>query len=323
MVYSLHHMPLFLRVAVLVLVCFTFCLNPGVAQETASADTVEVWDFGGAGTVNFSQVGLTNWASGGQNALSVLGIANLYANYTHGRNSWDNTLDVTYGTVKLENQPVRKSDDKLELNVKYGYKASQRWFYSAQFNIKTQLTPTYTETRDTLISSFLSPAFVLLSLGMDYKPSPILSVFISPLTGKLTIVESQMLADRGAFGVTGAVRDVSGNLIPGTGKHLRQEFGGYVNIRYKQEILQNVMLQSKLDLFTNYLNDPQNVDVNWENSLNFKVNSFISANLFVHLIYDDDVKIDVDRNDDGIIDGTGSRLQMKEVLGIGLSYKFD
>lgn len=313
----------FLRVAALVLVSFVFYLNPSMAQKTAPADTSEIWDFGGEGTINFSQVGLTNWASGGQNALSVLGLASLYANYKHDRNSWDNTLDVTYGTVKLENQLVRKSDDKLELNVKYGYKASQHWFYSAQLNIKTQLTPTYTQTRDTLISSFLSPAFVLLSLGMDYKPNAILSVFLSPLTGKLTIVKSQMLADRGAFGVEGATRDASGNLIPGTGKHLRKEFGGYVNVRYKQEILQNVTLQSKLDLFTNYLNDPQNVDVNWENSLNLKVNSFISANLFVHLIYDDDVHIDVDSNDDGKIDSSGPRLQMKEVLGIGLSYKFD
>jgi len=294
-----------------------------MAQEAAPADTAEIWDLGGEGTINFSQVSLSNWASGGQNSLSVLGLANLYANYKHGPSSWNNTLDVTYGMVKLENQQVRKSDDKLELNVKYGHKASERWFYSAQLNIKTQLTPTYTITRDTLISNFLSPAFVLLSLGMDYKPNDKLSVFISPLTGKLTIVESQMLADRGAFGVAGAAKDASGNLIPGTGKHLRKEFGGYVNVRYKKEILQNVTLQSKLDLFTNYLNDPQNIDVNWENSLNFKVNSYISASLFVHMIYDDDVKINVKSNDDGKIDGFGPRLQTKEVLGIGLSYKFD
>ncbi|MBF9253512.1 DUF3078 domain-containing protein [Pontibacter sp. 172403-2] len=294
-----------------------------MAQEAAPADTTDIWDFGGEGTVNFSQISLSNWASGGQNALSVLGVANLYGNYKHGPSSWNNTLDITYGMVKLENQQVRKSDDKLELNVKYGYKASERWFYSAQLNLKTQLTPTYTETRDTLISSFMSPAFVLLSLGMDYKPNDHLSVFISPLTGKLTIVESQMLADRGAFGVKGAARDASGNLIPGTGKHLRKEFGGYVNVRYKQEILQNVTLQSKLDLFTNYLNDPQNIDVNWENALNFKVNSFISASLLVHLIYDDDVNIAVDSNEDGKIDSSGPRLQTKEVLGIGLSYKFN
>ncbi|WP_242916102.1 DUF3078 domain-containing protein [Pontibacter liquoris] len=294
-----------------------------VPADTLQADTVNIWDFGGVGTLNFSQVSLSNWAAGGQNALSVLGIANLYANYKQGKNTWNNALDITYGTVKLQNQQVRKSDDKMELNLKYGHNASERWYYTVQMNLKTQLTPTSTVTRDTLISDFLSPAFVLASLGMDYKPNDKLSVFISPVTGKFTFVKSQVLADKGAFGVQGARQDMLGDPVPGTGKHLRKEFGGYVNVRYKEEIVQNVTLQSKLDLFTNYLNDLKNVDVNWENMVNFKVNKFIAASLFVHLIYDDDVNVAVDRNKDGQADGSGPRLQLKETLGIGLSYKFE
>ncbi|WP_347159670.1 DUF3078 domain-containing protein [Pontibacter chitinilyticus] len=312
-----------LQVFILTFLFFFVYTTSATAQTTPPADTLHVWDFGGAGTLNFSQVSLSNWAAGGQNSIAVLGIANLYANYAHGPNSWNNSLDVTYGTIKLENQQVRKSDDKLELNFKYGYKASKRWFYTAQLNIKTQLSPTYSESHDAMISDFLSPAYVLASLGIDYKPNPILSVFISPLTGKLTIVNSQMLADQGAFGVQGAQTDALGMLIPGTGKHIRQEFGGFVNVRYKKEVLQNVTLSSKLDLFTNYLNDPQNVDVNWENMVNFKVNKFISASLFVHMIYDDDINIAVDQDQDGTLESKGPRLQLKESLGIGLSYKFD
>jgi hypothetical protein len=286
------------------------------------APAVNLWDFGGIGTVNFSQVSLSNWAAGGQNTVSVLGNANLYANYEQGKSTWNNVLDLTYGLVKLEGKRVQKSDDKLELNLKYGYRASKRWFYTAQMNLKTQLTPTYTITRDTLRSNFFAPASILASLGMDYKPNERLSVFISPFTGKFTIVASQMLADKGAFGVEPARKDAEGNKIPGTGEHLRREFGGYVNVRYKKEVLKNINLQSKLDLFSNYLREPENVDLNWENVVNFKVNKVVSASFFAHMIYDDDIKVDVDRNSDDKTDGRGPRLQLKQTLGIGISYKF-
>ncbi|RAU82088.1 DUF3078 domain-containing protein [Pontibacter arcticus] len=286
-------------------------------------DSLHNWNISGSGALNFSQVSLSNWAAGGQNSVSVLGTANLYANYKKGTNTWENVLSLTYGTVKLQGQRVRKSDDRFELNLKYGRNASTDWYYTAQLNLKTQLTPTYTVTRDTLLSDFFSPAAVLASLGMDYKPTPVLSVFISPFTGKFTIVKRQVLADQGLFGVAPAEKDMLGNPIIGTGSHIRKEFGGYVNIRFKKEVLTNVTLQSKLDLFSNYLKNAKNVDMNWENLVGFKVNKFISASLFAHLIYDDDVKIDVDRDGDNIKDGRGARLQFKETLGIGISYKFE
>ena len=298
-------------------------INPlTAAAQAVAADTADIWDFGGTGTLNFSQVSLTNWAAGGQNSLSVLGIATGFANYKNGKNTWNNSLDMTYGLVKLEGRRMQKSDDKLEMNLKYGYRASKRWYYTAQVNLKTQLTPTYTITRDTLLSDFFAPAHILTSLGMDYKPNDKLSVFLSPFTGKFTVVSSQALADQGAFGVRPARKDVEGNPVPGTGEHFRKEFGGYVNVRYKNEIVQNVTLQSKLDLFTNYLRNPKNVDVAWENLVNFRVNKYIAASLFAHMIYDDDIKVTVDRNDDGKTDGRGPRVQVKQTLGIGLSYNF-
>ncbi|MFD2514709.1 DUF3078 domain-containing protein [Pontibacter locisalis] len=302
---------------------FLFLSSNAAAQVAAEPDTSDIWDFGGVGTINFSQVSLNNWAAGGQNTISVLGIASFHADYKQGDNVWNNNLDLTYGLVKLENQRVQKSDDKLELNLKYGHRTSEKWFYSAQLNLKTQFTPTYTASRDTLISSFFSPAFVLASLGMDYKPNDKLSVFISPLTGKFTFVQSERLADRGAFGVDPADRDILGNIVPGTGEHFRKEFGGYVNVRYKNEVIHNVTLQSKLDLFSNYLMSPENIDVNWENLLNFKVNKIISATLFVHMIYDDDINVPIDTNNDETFDAKGPRLQVKQTLGIGISYSFE
>lgn len=255
--------------------------------------------------------------------MSALGIMNIYSNYKKGKNTWNNTLDLTYGTVKLQEQRLRKSDDRLELNLKYGRQASSKWFYTAQLNTRTQISPTYTPERDSVISNFMAPAFMLASIGMDYKPNPKLSVFISPFTGKFTAVLNQRMADYGAFGVEPAQRDLEGNLIPGTGERLREEFGGFVNVRFRNEIFKNVTLQSKADLFSNYLRNAKNIDVNWENLVNFKVNKFLSASLFLHMIYDDDILIDIDRSGDGTMDGKGPRLQLKETMGIGLSYKFE
>ncbi|QCR24420.1 DUF3078 domain-containing protein [Pontibacter sp. SGAir0037] len=315
----------FRRLIAILFFCACFWLQPALAQDTTLADSVTarvLWDHGGTGTINFSQVSLSNWAAGGQNSLSVLGIANLYANYKDGPNTWNNNLDVTFGTVKIENQRLRKSDDRIELNLKYGRRASEQWFYTAQLNARTQLTPTYNDTRTNRLSNFFSPAFITSSLGMDYKPNEKLSVFLSPLTSKFTIVASQGLADTGAFGVQPAMPDILGNPVPGTGRHFRGEFGGFVNVRFRQEIMKNITLQSKIDLFSNYVVRPQNIDVNFENLLNFKVNKFVSASIFVHMIYDDDIPVKVDRTGDGVLDGTGPRLQLKETLGIGLSYKF-
>jgi hypothetical protein len=308
-----------LRFTFLSLLLLHLSAFPAFAQQP---DTTNIWDFGGTGTVNFSQVSLSNWAAGGQNSLSVLGLANVYGNYKKGKNSWNNSFDLTYGLVKLEGRRMQKSDDRIELNLKYGHRASEHWHYTGQLNLKTQLTPTYDENRDSVVSSFFSPAYILTSLGMDYKPNKKLSVFLSPLTGKFTVVQNQRLADLGAFGVERAERNVEGKPIPGTGENFRKEFGGYINVRYREEILENVTLQSKLDLFSNYLHNPQNVDMAWENHLNLKVNKFISASLFVHMIYDDDIKVDVDRNEDGSTDGRGPRLQLKQTLGIGFSYNF-
>lgn len=315
----------FFRVLFLLPPSLFFTAPSAYAQDTL-ADTVAaapLWDFGGTGTVNFSQVSLSNWAAGGQNSLSALGIMNLYGNFKSGKNTWNNTLDLTYGTVKLQDQRLRKSDDRLEANVKYGRQASSKWFYTAQFNLRTQISPTYTPERDSVMSNFMAPAFMLASIGMDYKPNPKLSVFLSPFTGKFTAVLNQRMADYGAFGVSPANRDALGQLIPGTGQRLREEFGGFVNVRFRDEIFKNVTLQSKADLFSNYLQNPKNIDINWENLVNFKVNKFLSASLFVHLIYDDDIMIDVDRSGDGNIDGKGPRVQLKETMGIGFSYKFD
>ncbi|PCI94384.1 MAG: hypothetical protein COB15_14415 [Flavobacteriales bacterium] len=290
--------------------------------KTQGKDTLDGWTTGGIISLNLTQVSLTNWSAGGENSLSVNGILSLFANLKKGNSTWDNSLDLSYGLLQQGDADVRKTDDKIDFTSKYGQKAFKNWYYAGLVNFKSQMTAGYNYPDDsTEISTFLAPGYVLGAIGMDYKPSEVFSLFISPITMKMTIVNDQTLADAGAFGVESAEYDDSGNLTK-NGLTTRSEYGGYLRALFKKDIMKNVNLQTKLELFTNYTEEPTHVDVNWEVLIAMKVNKFISATISTQLLYDHDIDIAVDTDGDGVIDAAGPRTQFKEVLGIGLSYKF-
>ena len=273
------------------------------AQE---ADT-SYWTRGGVGTLTFSQVSLYQWTAGGEPSFSGAALLNLYANYKKDNISWQNTLDLGYGLIrqgKDENMVTKKSNDRIEFSSQFGLKASEKWYYSGLVNFKTQFAKGYNYPNDVdVISDFFSPAYLTVSLGMDYKATDNFQVFISPLTGKFTFVMDDTLSMQGAFGVD-------------KGKNSRAEMGGFVKAAYKVKVMENVDLGTKIDLFSNYLKNPQNIDVNAEILLAMKVNQFLSATLNVLMIYDDDVNLL--QSDETIGPGT----QVKEVFGVGLSYTF-
>lgn len=283
-------------------------------------DSVHGWKTGGTVSVNLSQTALKNWAAGGQNSVAVNGLLNLFATYKKGSGVWENYLDLGYGTIKQgDNSDWWKSDDKIDFTSKYGQKAFSDWYYAGLLNFKSQFTAGYNYPDDsTEISNFLAPGYVLGAIGMDYKPSDNFTAFVAPLTSKFTIVNNQDFANVGAFGVEPAVLDTAGNVVT-EGKKLRAEVGGYVRLFYKRNLMENIDFQTKLDLFSNYMDNPQNIDVNWEVLISMKVNKYISATITTQLIYDHDVDIAYDENDPSKI---GPRTQFKEVLGVGFSYKF-
>jgi hypothetical protein len=290
--------------------------------KTQSKDTLDGWKTGGVISLNLTQVSLTNWSAGGENSLSVNGILSLFANLKKGNSTWDNSLDLSYGMLQQGDGDPRKTDDKIDFTSKYGQKAFKNWYYAGLVNFKSQMAPGYNFPDDsTEISNFMAPAYVLGAIGMDYKPSEVFTFFISPLTMKMTIVNDQNLADEGAYGVEEAQYDDFG-VQTKKGLTTRSEYGGYLRALFKKDIMKNVNLQSKLELFSNYTEEPTNIDVNWEVLISMKVNKFISATISTQLLYDDDIDIAVDKNNDGIIDAVGPRTQFKEVLGVGLSYKF-
>ena len=287
-------------------------------------DSLKIWKTGGTGTLNFSQTLFNNWAAGGENSLSATALFNLFSNYKKDKTTWDNILDVAYGFLQTGNSPLRKSDDKIDFTSKYGHKTSNKWALAALVNFKSQFTQGYNYPNDSVaISDFLAPAYILVATGMDYKPKDYFSCFISPITGKITIVNNQKLADAGAYGVTEALFDTAGVQTAG-GKKIRYEFGALISMKFKKEIAKNITLSTKADFFSNYFHNPQNIDVNWDFLLNMKVNKYVVASISTTLIYDHDTPVPIYKDVTGVKTqtGTGPRTQFKEVLAIGFSYRF-
>lgn len=158
---------------------------------------------------------------------------------------------------------------------------------------------------------------------MDYKPDDNFSFFVSPVTGKITIVNNKTLADAGAFGVEEALFDTAG-VQTAAGKKIRYEFGALVSLKFKKEVAKNITLSTKADFFSNYFKTPQNIDVNWDVLIGMKVNKYISASISTTLIYDHDTPVPIYDDVNGILvqTGTGPRTQFKEVFAIGFSFKF-
>ena len=280
------------------------CSGLLIAQE--NTDTLKYWKFNGVSSINFSQVSLTNWAAGGENSYAFNGLLNLSLEYSKNNNDWSNILDVGYGIQKQGDQEIRKTDDNIDFTSKYGRKVSESFFISALLNFKTQMDDGKKYETDTsyVISRFFAPAYLQGALGMEYKPSEVFYFVLSPVAGKLTMVFDDTLSTKGSFGVE-------------PGEKTRMEVGGSATMGVKKEIMKNVTLKSTLGLFTNYLENPQNVDVDWKMSINMKINDYLSANLNTHLIYDDDIKTSDDEGNP-----RGAKVQFKKVFGVGLTYKF-
>jgi hypothetical protein len=299
------------------LICLYYSAQTQVLEtektlKAQSADTTKGWKKGGIIGLNLAQTSLTNWAAGGQESYAVNGIISVFANYKKGKNAWDNSLDVGYGVLQQKGiKYIKKTDDKIDFLSKYGREAFKNFYYATLLNFKTQMDVGYNYPNDstrTKISNSFAPAYFVGALGIDYKPDAYLSIFAAPLTGKVTIVNDKTLSDAGAFGVD-------------KGKNTKSEFGGYIRMIYskndfKSEFMKNVSFTTKIDLFSNYMKDPQNIVVNWETQIALKINKYISVNLNTQLIYDDKIKI-ADKSN-----VSKPRVQFKEILGIGFSYKF-
>jgi len=288
--------------------------NKLIAQQNTTVGDTSYWTMGGTSSLTFSQVSLTNWAGGGDNTVSINSNFSIFADRAKNRGKWENYADLGYGLIKQGDFDFEKSDDRIVLGTKYGYqikKDNKKWFYAGLLDFKTQFAPGFdvpsgTDGRQS-ISGFMAPGYLTIGTGIDYSPNEFLSFSYVPISGKFTFVMIQRLADEGAFGVE-------------KGKTSRAELGSFFRTQYKKG-----NFESRLELFTNYMEDFGTIDVNWQNALVVQLTKLISANFFTQLIYDKDILIGKDDNGDGDFDDPGElddRIQFKSVIGIGLTYNF-
>lgn len=279
------------------------------ASKTVKKDNSDTsskhWKKGGLYGINISQGSLSNWAAGGDNfSLSVNSALSLYAFHKNGKHSWDNTFDFNLGYVNTTSLGSRKNDDRFDLLSKYGCAISPRLNVAGLFNLRSQFFKGFTFPGGvkTYSSSFLAPGYLLLSAGLDYKPAKNLSLFFSPATARWVIVKDTALANRGLYGVE-------------PGKKSALEFGGFATISYMKEINKHITYKSRLDLFSNYRHNPQNIDLNMTNMLNARLGKVLSVTWSVDIIYDDDVRL-FGKNK------RSAAMQLKSLTGLGLLLKF-
>jgi len=286
------------------LISFLFIFSTSNAQNPDTS----YWEVSGITSVSFSQTSFKYWSAGGNNSASANALFSIHANYAKDKTSWKNTLDLGYGTQKSMSLPFRKNDDKIDFASKYGYKATNKFYYTGLVNFNTQSTNgfEYLDRGDSnKVSAFMSPGYLLYSIGIDYLPNDEFSIYTSPLTAKSTFVLDEDLSAIGAFGVD-------------TGKTMRNEFGAYIKLEMAKKITDDLTINSKLGLFSNYLNEPQNIDVNFDLLASLKVTKFISVTFAIQMIYDHDILVLVN-SDTG---RKGRRLQIKEIFGLGFAYNF-
>lgn len=293
-------------------ILFLFVLGFASAQETVK-DSTKHWTRKGNFTLLANQSSFNNWQAGGQdNFAGNLGI-NYDFNYKNGNWNWDNKLLFAYGLTKIKDADTQKTDDRIEFNSLLGKKASGYWYYSAFFNFKTQMDTGFQKVKMTndngtpLIpgddfeedvnvrnSHFFSPAFFQFGPGMLWKKSDNLKVNIAPATSKLIVVHSHFTEFGSSFGVK-------------QGETTRYEFGAAVNGYYKFNIMENVSFENILNLYSNYLEDPQNVDLDYQLNIVMKINKYLTTNFAFHALYDDNAF---------------RGFQTKQIIGLGVNYNF-
>jgi len=267
-------------------------------------DTSKRWKKGMLFNLNLAQSSLSNWSAGGDKfSLTVNSILNLYAKYTRGRNSWDNTFELNLGYVNSTSLGSRKNDDRFDLVTKYGRSINAKTNLAVLGNLRSSFFKGYTFTKPDpqLISNFLAPGYLLVSTGVDFRPNNNLSIFLSPITARWVLVMDPELSAKGVYGVD-------------PGKRSNMETGSFATLNFLKDIAPNITYKAKLDLFSNYLNNPQNVDVFMTNLVSIKLAKFLSMSWAVDLIYDDDARVFGPNK-------TSPGLQVRSMVGLGVQFK--
>lgn len=262
------------------------------AQENESN-----WKKGGVFTLLFNQSAYNNdWQGGGVNNIATNANVNYNFNYKKDNIVWDNKVILAYGLTKTDaTNGIQKTDDRIEISSLWGKQATKYWYYSAYGNFKSQFADGYKSAAQTdKISTFFSPAYLQAGPGALWKKSDNFKVNITPASARAIFVNSEFTEDGSAFGVA-------------QGKTSRFELGANIAAYYKADLLENVSFENILNMYANYLEDAGNVDIDYTLNVAMKINDYLSANIALQAIYDDNAV---------------QAVQVREVFGLGFNYKF-
>ncbi|MGV4414971.1 DUF3078 domain-containing protein [Chryseobacterium sp. T1] len=257
------------------------------------------WFLYGQNSLIFNQSSFSNWYAGGNDNIGIIGKINYNLNYKNGKHFLENNVQLGYGFVSSTGQATRKTEDYINVSSNYGYEVASKYYLSTGFQFLSQFgagynysatpDPTYKDR----VSQFMAPGYLNLGVGLSYNPNENFQVIFRPMNGKFTFVLDKDLQVAGKFGLE---RD---------GQSLRTELGTMMNIIYRIKIYKDVTMVNQLNLFTNYLNHMERVDIAYSGVLNLKFNKLITTTVALDLVYDHDQM---------------TSLQRKQTLGVGITY---
>lgn len=273
---------------------------------------------------DLNEIAFVNWSAGGVSSISALAKGTFTRRYVKNNFKFGNELIVRYGVNKQDAIEWRKTDDVFQFASTAGYRKDSlsNWYHSAKFNLNTQFTNGYAyPNTDKPISKPFAPAYIFLGMGAEYaNKEKKINLYISPLTLKNTLVLDQNLANQGAFGVEKAIYDLETGEMIREGKKQKTELGFLVTSHFKRELFKNINFENRLNLYSDYINNFGNVDVDWQMQLDLVVNEYVKANIGIHMIYDDDIKAKEEIDGQQVI--VGPKIQFKQTLGVGMVYNF-
>lgn len=308
---------------------FLMVLIPAIVWSQEPTPPVKPWVWTGITGINLNQASFSNWTAGGVNSVAFSAMGKYTGNYKKNKFSWNNNLNLLYGMVKNQGETLKKSDDIIELISVLGTDISKTWAFTGYVSFRSQFANGYDKDNDSIkISEFMSPGYLTLSPGFRYKPNDWFYIILSPATAKFTFVMDQALANVGSFGVKPAEKDTNGVIIK-NGENVLIYFGPFLEAYMKKEVAKGLTYESRLNILYTFLNrdnlEPFDADMSWENFLNYSIAKYFSISVFLHFVYlpgQPMIKFD---NFDGAVRITAvpnRHIQIKETLGIGITYTF-
>ena len=272
--------------------CFLMASISNFAQQN-NLDSISNWTKKGTFTLLFNQASFSNWIAGGENAVSGTVSINYDFNYKKGDWAWDNKIITKYGISNISGTGSRKTDDQFEFNSLVSKKASNNWSYSFFANVRTQFTTGYDYSlpEKKATSDFFAPGYITIGPGVIYKNSDYFNINIAPATTKATFVSD----------------DFSGQYGTEIGETSLYQLGFYTSIYYKATLMDNVTVENIFNAYANYLEEPQNIDLNYQINFVMQINKYLSTNLNLHMIIDDNAS---------------RYVQFKQLFGLGVNYIF-